>query len=253
MMKTISAILVTLLLAAAAMGQDEGAFLPDEKEYNAAVEKANAERDAKVKAVRDAFVAKLKVEMAARTKAGDLDGAIKIRDRINKLDDGDGKTGNLEVKGKAEKAAENGTLKKEVFLSDLKEIKAIVGYGNFDIGRTCDGKPMLINGKEQPHGLQVAAVANGIAYVQYKLGKDFRIFRSSIALEDTVGISQSILTFKVLGDNKILWESKPVRRSRTPQNCEISVQGVDILELQVICPGEIGGAHSVFGEPHLER
>ena len=138
MMKTISAILVTLLLAAAAMGQDEGA---GEKEYNAAVEKANAERDAKVKAVRDAFVAKLKVEMAARTKAGDLDGAIKIRDRINKLDDGDGKTGNLEVKGKAEKAAENGTLKKEVFLSDLKEIKAIVGYGNFDIGRTCDGKP----------------------------------------------------------------------------------------------------------------
>ena len=42
MMKTISAILISLLLAAAAMGQDEGAFLPGEKEYNAAVEKANA-------------------------------------------------------------------------------------------------------------------------------------------------------------------------------------------------------------------
>jgi hypothetical protein len=56
-----------------------------EKDYQSAVDKAKAEFDAKVKVAKDKLVATLKVEMDAATKKGDLDGALKLRDRIAEL------------------------------------------------------------------------------------------------------------------------------------------------------------------------
>lgn len=56
-----------------------------DKEYQTALDKAKAEYDAKVKVAKDKYVKDLKVEMDAATKKGDLDGAIKMRDKIVEL------------------------------------------------------------------------------------------------------------------------------------------------------------------------
>lgn len=80
------ALFVALFSLAAGLAKAEDAPLPGEKEYNAGAEKAKAEYDAKLKALKDAFVSKLKAEMTTRTKAGDLDGAIKAKNKISLLE-----------------------------------------------------------------------------------------------------------------------------------------------------------------------
>lgn len=63
-----------------------------EKDYVAATEKIKADADAKLKAAKEALCAKLKFEMGAKTRAGDLDGALKIRERIAQVE-----AGNIDV------------------------------------------------------------------------------------------------------------------------------------------------------------
>jgi hypothetical protein len=67
------------------------------------------------------------------------------------------------------------------------------------------------------------------------------MFKASVALHDHTGGSLTPITFVVLGDGKPLWTSKPVKLSREPQGCMVSVAGVDVLELRVACPGEVRG------------
>lgn len=61
------------------------------------------------------------------------------------------------------------------------------------------------------------------------------------------------VTFVVLGDGKTLWTSKPIKVSGSLQKCNISVAGVEVLELRAMCPGPAGGAYAVWVEPHVTR
>ena len=89
--------------------------------------------------------------------------------------------------------------------------------------------------------------------VRVESGKSYLTFRSSVALNDDVPSTPTPLTFKVLGDGKVLWESKPVTDRGVIQDCSVSVQDVDRLELQVACPGDYSAAHAVWLEPQLLR
>jgi hypothetical protein len=72
-------LLIVLLGFAAVQAEDQA-----EAEYNRAVEKAKSEYDAKVKIAKDKYAASLKAEMDALTKKGDLDGALKVREKLAK-------------------------------------------------------------------------------------------------------------------------------------------------------------------------
>ena len=122
----------------------EDAPLPGEKEYNAAVEKIKADADAKLKMARDTFVAKLKAEMAARTKAGDLDGAMKVKEQIAALEDGKPYTGSS-IPDNSKSVSQPDTIS----LTTLKPKATTVGWDRFRINETCEGKndPVAIEGK----------------------------------------------------------------------------------------------------------
>jgi len=64
---------------------------------------------------------------------------------------------------------------------------------------------------------------------------------------------RSPLTFKVVGDGKVLWASKPVARVRQVERCQVRVTGIQVLRLEVECPGSNHRAHAVWLEPRLER
>jgi hypothetical protein len=59
---------------------------PAEEKYRAALAKASAAHAAAVTAARSEFIDALKVEMTEETKKGDLDAAIAVRDRIQRLE-----------------------------------------------------------------------------------------------------------------------------------------------------------------------
>jgi hypothetical protein len=62
---------------------------------------------------------------------------------------------------------------------------------------------------------------------------------------------QSPLTFRVIGDGKALWASKPIQAQHRLENCSVAVTGVSVLELQVDCPEGWRSAHAVWLEPRL--
>ncbi|MHC4503614.1 MAG: PA14 domain-containing protein, partial [Planctomycetota bacterium] len=63
--------------------------------------------------------------------------------------------------------------------------------------------------------------------------------------------SSTPMTFKVLGDGKVLWASPPVQDRGMARECRVDVSGVSKLELVVECPGYEGKAHAVWVEPRL--
>jgi hypothetical protein len=91
----------------------------------------------------------------------------------------------------------------------------------------------------------------GTARFSIKIGKKFHEFHTVVSLNDGRPATDTGLTFVVLGDGRELWRSKPVHSQRDQQRCDIIVRDVDVLTLEVRCPGFPGGAHAVWFEPHL--
>ena len=57
------------------------------------------------------------------------------------------------------------------------------------------------------------------------------------------------LSFRIVGDGRVLWRSKPIGRGR--QEFSVLVRGVRKLELFVDCSGANRWAHAVWVEPQL--
>ena len=53
----------------------------------------------------------------------------------------------------------------------------------------------------------------------------------------------------MVGDGRKLWESSPIREFDKPQWFNIDVEGVETLELKVICPGSAFYARAAWLDP----
>ena len=58
---------------------------------------------------------------------------------------------------------------------------------------------------------------------------------------------------RVLGDDKLLWQSQPMQKGGLTEACEVPVSEVSELVLQVDCPGSAGDSHALWVEPSLYR
>ncbi len=142
---------------------------------------------------------------------------------------------------------------KAVFLSDLPELDVKVGHGRFgkkgDLGY--EDKRIVVKGLPSLNGLSMHPPANGAAAVSYLLAKKYQTFKGTAAINDDTANTETALTFKVLGDGKLLWQSRPLKNKGDVHECSISVKGIERLTLEVHCPGGSGRAHSVWAEPQL--
>ena len=78
----------------------------------------------------------------------------------------------------------------------------------------------------------------GTAGLSYKLGGMYARFGAEASLNDGPPESMTPLTFTVRGDGRILWQSHPIRRQDDAERREISVRGVDVVTIEVNCPGD---------------
>src|SRR5262249_48092741 len=136
-----------------------------------------------------------------------------------------------------------------VFLYDLPE----TDVRNVHDNTVKQGHRISVNGVPSPRGLWMVLRSNPSSYVSFSLGKKYQTLQATAAINDTTGPtgSQTALIFKVLGDGKVLWESKPLQKQGSSQSFTVSVAGVDKLELEVHCPGTPANAHAVWVEPQL--
>jgi hypothetical protein len=162
----------------------------------------------------------------------------------------------------AEKPAKD---EKVRYLSDMDEFDVKVPEGRFGKkGNLGFGAGLSfqirVEEKESPHGLSMAPPSDAQSSVKYRVGKTARSFMAWAALNDSAGTPgrpagegkiPTPVTFQVLGDGKILWESKPVDIARKVQECKIDVAEVNVLELRVNCSGSGVNAHAVWLEPRV--
>jgi hypothetical protein len=160
------------------------------------------------------------------------------------------------------------------YLSDMQELDVMVTEGPPGVPRFAtkgnlglgEGNPrygfgrIMVNGKPSPNGLSMGPAANTYARAKYNLGKKAQTFLASVALDDSaggpglppgVGQIPTRLTFRVLGDGKDLWKSKPIDVRGDVQECKVDVKGIDVLELRVDCPGINTNAYAVWLEPRV--
>jgi len=119
-------------------------------------------------------------------------------------------------------------------------------------------RPLAINGKVAAKGLMVHPPGSGVGQVKYQLDQPFAFFRTGVGLIDSVTGSPTPLKFRIIGDGRVLWESRPVQKPGDLQETNVSVAGVKLLELAIDCPGpDHGGAnntaHALWFDPQLLR
>ncbi|MBI2804241.1 MAG: NPCBM/NEW2 domain-containing protein [Planctomycetes bacterium] len=147
----------------------------------------------------------------------------------------------------------------KVFLSDLQEFGIRVGWGSFgkrgDLGYDVfQNRRIVVNGQPSPNGISMHPPAFGFSTVKYRLNRAYKLFIGDAALTDVENPGfrpQTPAQFCVLGDNQLLWRSLQLDRAAAAEWCRINVEGVDILELQVHCPGGHSHVRAVWLEPHL--
>ena len=112
-------------------------------------------------------------------------------------------------------------------------------------------KPLKVNGVEGRHGMYLHPGSDSSSHVTYDLAGRGIIFETRLGLGDDVGSCWTPLTFKVIGDSKVLWQSKKVHETADAQICRIPILGVHHLTLMVDCPGRYEYAHAVWLDPQV--
>jgi serine/threonine protein kinase len=135
-----------------------------------------------------------------------------------------------------------------VYLSGLNHIEAKNWARGSGLGKA------TVRGKPSPHGLFMHPTPDGrTCCVAYDLDAQYQTFESEVSLNDS-SLSSPPLVFSVHGDGKLLWKSNPVKSQADAQQVNISIQGVDVLQLGVTVEGnEFLGAHAVWVEPRVVK
>ncbi len=142
-----------------------------------------------------------------------------------------------------------------VYLADLQEVEARMGPWKLGKGTTGDpaGTRIVVNGVSSPNGLGMHPPGRGSASVSYRLGRSAQFLTGAVGFNDASGGARSPILFQVQGDGRLLWSSPPMQAPKKTQDFAISLAGVDILELRVVCADDTSGAHAVWIEPHVVK
>ncbi len=167
----------------------------------------------------------------------------------------------------------------ERFLDDLREsgssssygtlgINGSTGFPDFDVQRVrlkSAPQPLTHSLSFTPFGTTSGASQQRVAYVSYNLKGAYMTFSGTVALnfptmadgmnhakaEGWNGQSGSPITFRVVGDRRVLWESLPMQAHGEFQEYEIDIAGINQLRLEVTCSGSERFGWSFWGNPRL--
>lgn len=137
-----------------------------------------------------------------------------------------------------------------VFLSSLPARNVSVGYGELGLNGELgyEGRRVSIGGRKSRSSISMHPPSKGVASVVFSVPSGYTHLKSSVAINDEF-VSTSPLTFKVMGDGRLLWVSQPFKEGTSKELCEVAVGEVKEVTLVVECPGRNGWAGAVWVEP----
>ena len=109
---------------------------------------------------------------------------------------------------------------------DLRTIEQ--GWGEPQANKSVDGHPLFIDGQRYEHGVGTHAVS----IFRIALGGTAESFSATVGVDDEIGQRGSV-TFQVLGDGKVLWETGIIRGGDPAKAVSVNLHGVKTLLLYV--------------------
>ena len=157
-----------------------------------------------------------------------------------------------------------------VYLDDLKEVSYLQGYGTLGKnGKTGYEAPwpqkVHMKGVAQTHAISLTAIRGKTAYIVYDLDRRYSRFQVSVGIMKPVeasavqaarskkysGRAGAPVTFRVVGDARELWKSRPVQTADQWQECDIDVSGVSRIRLEIPGVRSSSFAWTVWVRPRL--
>jgi formylglycine-generating enzyme required for sulfatase activity len=142
------------------------------------------------------------------------------------------------------------------FLSTLQEKAVRAPPGYFRKDGTTVAHPIVEDGAPRPHSLFMHPPANGLASVYYELDRPYAQFVARVGIP-ALGPEQqdpkAPVTFQIIGNGRMIWQSRPFTRRGDIEPCRIGLAGINQLELRVFCAGRNDYAWAVWLEPKLTR
>jgi serine/threonine protein kinase len=157
----------------------------------------------------------------------------------------------------------------KTFLSDMQEINLVNWPFKGPLPGHEDGPPPKGGGRVRyknmpsPHGIFMHAnvgppgsglpmEGGNVVSVSYRLGKAYRQFHVVVTLNDGPPGCEPMV-FVVYGNGKERWRSKEVTGQAQTQSCDLAINDVDLLKLEVQYSGDPRGAHAAWVEPYVEK
>lgn len=222
------------------------------REYDLALSKARDEFNARTKQLHDDHAAKVNDALAAYLKKLDaaVDAALERKDlaEANRID---ALRKTLRTPAGNDDATAAPAAREAVSLSDMEElaVRAHI-YGKSGWG---GGSKVRVNGVYSPKGIYLHPNGDRLGSVKYPLPGKFRSFKAKVGINDSANGSVTPVTFRVLGDGRLLWQSEPMQKGKVLQAVSVPIANVKVLELQVESEGDYTGAHCVWIEPAAVR
>lgn len=136
----------------------------------------------------------------------------------------------------------------KVALSDLNLRLMTTGYGSAKANRSTDNNPLTIRGEVYKNGVGTHAESRMNLLLE---GRGKR-FTAIVGVDDEVSPNASVV-FKVIADDKTVFESRIMRKGDKPQKVNVNLKGVNKLVLEVTDAGDgISNDHANWAEAYFE-
>ncbi len=135
-----------------------------------------------------------------------------------------------------------------VWLSSLDLSLIAQGWGTAQADKSVTGKPLSIGGTHYERGVGTHADS----LIRLSLNRGAEKFSAFVGVDDNAGNDQAKLSFKVLGDGKMLFKSGAMKLGQAAKKVEVDVTGIKMLLLLVdSAGGSISFAHADWAEAKL--
>ena len=110
---------------------------------------------------------------------------------------------------------------------DLTKVQCARGEAKKD--KSVSGTPLIITGTKYATGIGT----NAVSTILIKLNGKGRKFSAIAGVDDASGSDKNFVEFFIVGDQKVLWSSGPVKKGDTAKKIGLNVRGIDKLGLLV--------------------
>lgn len=142
------------------------------------------------------------------------------------------------------------------FLCEVTPTMVEVDHDMYSNTGKFNGQQVKIDDVDQLHSILLHPKSGSQSLASYPVSRLWSQVRGEVFIPqigEERGRIASPIVFELVGDNKVLWASKPIQEFDKRQAFQVDIDKVETLHLRVKCPGAHDYARAMWIEPVLIR